>query len=344
MTSPAAALRARVVEVPRISAVPVLEPIDVSVLIVTWNSQAWIERCLAAIPTACGKLRYEVIVYDNASEDSSLETAQASTLEHKQVIRGGENRGFAAGMNEAMLRSSGRYVFLLNPDCELTPGAIEILVRYLQENGEVSAVAPILLGEDGQPQRDFQLRRFPTLKSLAADLLMVDELFPGNPASSHYRYRDLDITRPQPVEQPAAAALLIRRDACDEVGAFDERFFPAWFEDVDLCQRLWRAGLAIHVNPAAVATHHGGASLAHVRLEHFLSAWYRNLHHYAEKWFSPAQVEALRWLIISGMILRIGALSIGMSKAPGSRTSAIQAHVRALKEAFHRWDDESRSS
>ena len=98
------------------------------------------------------------------------------------------------------------------------------------------------------------------------------------------------------------------------------------------------------VQTCALPIYHGGASLAHVRLEHFLSAWYRNLHHYAEKWFSPAQVEALRWLIISGMILRIGALSMGMSRPNGSRSSAIQAHVRALKEAFHRWDDESRSS
>lgn len=338
MISAPATLRIPVESVPRISAVPATRPIDVSILVVTWNSESWIERCLTSIPAACGRLNFEVLVYDNASADGSRESVERSPIDEVQLIRGSVNSGFAAGMNEAMLRSRGRMVFFLNPDCELKRGAIETLVDYLEQRPEVAAVAPILIGDDGQPQRDFQLRRFPTLRSLAADLLMVDDLFPANRARSHYRYGDLDITRPQAVEQPAAAALLVRRDACDQVGAFDERFFPAWFEDVDLCQRLWRAGLPIHVNPAAVVTHHGGASLPHVGFEDFLSTWYRNLFHYAEKWFSTSHVEALRWLIITGMILRTGALSLGMS-APISRTTAIRAHLRVLKEAFHRWDE-----
>lgn len=336
--SSAPVLRPAIEPPPRLSPVPVEQQIDVSILIVTWNSEAWITRCLAALPAACGPLRYEVIVYDNASGDRSRQSAEASSIDRLQVIAGDQNRGFAAGMNQALDQARGTYVFLLNPDCELSPDAIPTLVDYLEGQPTVAAVAPLLIGEDGRPQREFQLRRFPTLKSFAADLLMVDELFPGNPASSHYRYRDLDITSPQPVDQPAAAALLVRRSACDDVGLFDERFFPAWFEDVDFCRRLWRAGYAIHVNPRAVATHHGGASLAHVRLEHFLSAWYRNLYHYAEKWFTPAQTEGLRWLVIAGMLLRIGAFSIGLSKAPVSRWVAIQAHVRVLKEAFDRWD------
>lgn len=336
--SSAPVLRPVVEPPPRISAVPVEQKIDVSILIVTWNSEAWITRCLAALPAACGDLCYEVIVYDNASADRSRQSAEASSIDRLRVIAGDQNRGFAAGMNQALAQARGTYVFFLNPDCELRPEAVSTLVDYLEGQPPVAAVAPLLLGEDGRPQREFQLRRFPTLKSFAADLLMVDELFPGNPASSHYRYRDLDITSPQPVDQPAAAALLVRRSACDDVGLFDERFFPAWFEDVDFCRRLWRAGYAIHVNPLAVATHHGGASLTQLRLEHFLSAWYRNLYHYAQKWFTPAQTEGLRWLVIAGMLLRIGAFSIGFSRPPVSRWVAIQAHVRVLKEAFDRWD------
>lgn len=330
--------------VPRIAAVPAVEPVDLSILIVTWNSEAWIGRCLSALPNAAGSLRYEAIVYDNASSDGSRDVAGNVSSNHTRVIRGERNGGFAAGMNEAIRQARGRYVFFLNPDCELQSGSLQTLVEYLEQQKEVAAVAPLLLGDDGLPQRDFQLRRFPTLKSFAADLLMVDELFPGNPASSRYRYRDLDITQPQPVEQPAAAALLIRREVFDRVGDLDERFFPAWFEDVDFCKRLWRSGFAIHVNPEAVATHHGGASLEHVRLEQFLSAWYRNLYHYAEKWFSPAQRETLRWLIIAGMLLRTGALAVGLSKVPGSRKVAIRAHLRVLKEAFHRWDAALQSS
>ncbi|MEO8216895.1 MAG: glycosyltransferase family 2 protein [Acidobacteriota bacterium] len=327
-----------------------------SVLIVTWNSERWISRCLAALPAACRALSkesrtasatsvsYEVIVHDNASGDGTLRSLEARRDETLTVIDSGINSGFAAGINSAARRANGRYLFCLNPDCEPTPGSIATLVSHLEANPPVGAAVPLLVGEDGLPQRDFQLRRFPTLTSLAADVLLYEELAPRNAVSARYHCRDLNIELSQDIEQPAGAALLLRRSLFDSVGELDEGFAPAWFEDVDYCRRLGNAGENIQLVPQARVTHRGGASLDHVTFSEFQAIWYRNLFRYATKWLRASEVEALRWMIIAGMFLRIGAVLIGLSGPAGKRLDASKGYLRIARDAFKRWDQNSPSS
>lgn len=327
-----------------VAAVPRAAPVDVSILVVTWNSEAWIARCLSSIPPACPGLRYEVIVYDNASSDATLRATGDAVCDQMEVVAGPENSGFAGGVNRAIERAKGRYVFILNPDCELSGMSVSRLVEYMDLEPLAAAAAPLLLDEDGSPQREFQLRRFPTLGSLAADILLFEKIAPSNRVTSSYRYRDLDISDVRAIEQPAAAALLLRRSVVDEVGAFDEGFTPAWFEDVDYCRRLAAAGHEIRLIPTATALHHGGASLAHVSFEEFSSAWYRNLFRYGTKWLPAAHVELLRWMIVAGMIVRSGAVLLGLIPTEDGRLAASRAYLRVAKEAFGRWAAPSRSS
>lgn len=318
------------------------EAVDVSILIVTWNSASWIGRCLRALPQACGELRYEVIVHDNASRDTTSSIVRAFDAPWLG-FESSENHGFAAGSNSALRRATGRFVFYLNPDCEPAPNSIAKLVDYLDHNSAASAAVPLLMDEQGIPQREFQLRRFPTLKSLAADILLLDHLFPSNQASFLYRYRDVDISRVQTIEQPAAAALMVRRDVLDRVGAFDEQFAPAWFEDVDFCKRLWTQGGAIHLVPDSVTTHRGGASLDHVPYDQFLGVWYRNLYLYAQKWLEPAEVQILRWTIVVGALIRAVATAVGLSSVRTSRFRAVRAYLQVSRDALRKWDDRSPS-
>ncbi|MGH9456765.1 MAG: glycosyltransferase family 2 protein [Thermoanaerobaculia bacterium] len=317
--------------------------LDVSVVIVTWNSAQWIERCLAALPAAAGGLAYEAVVWDNASEDATVERARRRADERTEVVRSPSNRGFAGAVNELLARTRGRLVFLLNPDCAPAPGSIAALAAYLERSDAAGAV-PMLVGDDGASQREFQLRRFPTLGSILADVLLFEKIHPSNRASGRYRYRDLDVSVPQPVEQPAAAAILLRRATLERIGPFDERFGPAWFEDVDYCRRIAEAGEEIHLVPDARVVHSGGSSLEVLGIERFLPLWYRNLYLYASKWMRPAEREAVRWGIIGGMLLRIAAASVGLHREKGSRRSEIRAYVRVLGDAWRRWDGTSRSS
>lgn len=329
-------------ERPAMRPVAPLRPLaEVSVIVVTWNSERWIRRCLDAIPASCDGLPTEVLIRDNASEDATLDRIRGTGI---RIFRSATNDGFAAGVNQAIGETSGRFVFLLNPDCELAPGSLRALVSFLDDHPEAAAAAPLLLDERGGSQREFQLRRLPTLASLAAQILLFDKLFPNNGITARYRYRDLDISKAQPVEQPAGAALLLRREVFDEVGPLDEQFSPAWFEDVDYCQRIARSGRSVWVVPQAGARHFGGASLEHVPFAQFVDVWYRNMWRYARKWLAPGKAETLRWAIIAGMILRLIVSLAGFAHPELGRWRAFAAYRAVLEKAWHRWDDSSRSS
>jgi GT2 family glycosyltransferase len=320
--------------------VAVPRPLDLSILIVTWNSERWIERCLRSIPAACEGLAYEVLVYDNASVDATVALIDGDA----RVIRSQRNDGFAIGTNKSYDESRGKYVFLLNPDCELAPRALTLLFQFLETHESIAAAVPLLEDESGDSQREFQFRRLPTLRTLAAEVLLVDKLFPRNRTTAHYRYRDLDLTEPGRIEQPAAAALLIRREVFDEVGPLDEQFSPAWFEDVDYCQRLARAKKDVYVVPAARVRHYGGASLDHMTFAGFTEIWYSNMWRYARKWLRPGESETLRWVIIGGMLLRCAAGLVGLRPVGIGRRDALQAYANVLKRAIDRWSHDSSPS
>ena len=314
---------------------------DLSIVIVTWNSERWIERCLQSLPPACVGLSYEVVIYDNASTDGTLALVPE---ESSRVIRSSSNVGFAAGTNYALAQARGRDVFLLNPDCFLEPRALTVLSEFLDRTPGAAAAAPLLVNDGGMSQREFQLRRLPTLRALAAEALLVDKMLPRNRATAHYRYQDLDLSRPQRIEQPAAAALLVRREVFDEIGPLDEQFSPAWFEDVDYCRRIAEAGKDLFVVPAAHARHAGGASLEHMSYGTFIDLWYRNMWRYARKWFSPGKAEALRWAVVVGMMLRWVAAFAGFRNGSSSRWEALRIYARVMRRALNRWDDSSASS
>ncbi|HXI14674.1 MAG TPA: glycosyltransferase family 2 protein [Thermoanaerobaculia bacterium] len=316
-------------------------PIDVSILIVTWNSAHWIASCLEALEGASGSRTTEVIVFDNASSDSSFSLASSAGNARLRAILSERNRGFAGGVNCARRESVGRYLLLLNPDCELDAGSIESLAAYLDLHEEVAAAVPLLRGEDGTPQREFQFRRLPTLGSTLAEVLLLDKIFPSNRTSASYRYRELDLTQVQQIEQPAAAAMMIRREVAETVGDLDEQFAPAWFEDVDFCMRLRNQGGTIHLVPSASGVHRTGSSLQYLEYGLFIEIWYLNLFRYARKWFSSGRVEVLRWAIIVGMALRIAVTVLGAGSGTVKRNTGIKSYCNVMKKAFSRWNDPS---
>ena len=107
------------------------------------------------------------------------------------------------------------------------------------------------------------------------------------------------------VDQPAAAALMVRRDAFDEVGGFDEQFYPAWYEDVDFCLRVKEKGWELYFAADAKFLHEGGYSAARMGAEDFLRSYYRNQLRYARKHFGLMSVAAVRASIAAGMVGRM---------------------------------------
>lgn len=298
------------------------DPTPVTVAIVSWNSRDDLKACLESLDP----VQHEVIVVDNDSSDGSAAMV-AERFPGVVLVRQPVNIGFGAAINLASYRARGRFLQLLNSDARACPGAIDRLAGFLDRHDDCGAVAGLLVDPSGEPQRGFNVRRFPTFGSFAVDFLLIDHIWPSNPISGRYLARDLDHGHVADIEQPAAAALMLRLEAFRRVGRMDERFYPAWFEDVDLCRRLKKAGWRIALEPAAVFEHKGGIAMRSLGLRAFSEAWYRNLLLYVRKHHGRLQHGLLRALLAVGMLERMA-----VSLARGDR-EARQIYASVLRYA-----------
>jgi N-acetylglucosaminyl-diphospho-decaprenol L-rhamnosyltransferase len=304
----------------------------ISAVIVNWNSGTLLEKCVSSIVKYGGGC--EILVVDNASADSSADfLSDAADL--VVLIRNDKNIGFAAAANKAWHRSTGGWILFLNPDTECLPDAVDRLAEPLIHEAGTWAAGGLLLDTSGIPQAGFNVRAFPSIGSVAADMLLLDELWPGNPWTRTYRMSEWDPRKVSDVCQPAAACLMASRRALEVLGGFDERFSPAWFEDVDLCRRIWKAGGRIRFEPRARFIHRGGYSLARMSREEFLAGFHTNQIRYFAKHHGKGAAERVRKLIVSGMLLRA---SLSLARRPGEGGTRVDGARAFWKTAgrFHR--------
>jgi N-acetylglucosaminyl-diphospho-decaprenol L-rhamnosyltransferase len=252
-------------------------------VIVTYNSEEVILSCLDALAEMAPDVVATVV--DNASTDRTVEQVRRRTVVNPRVklVANHENRGFAGAANQGFATTAGDPVLLLNPDVRLRTPLIP-MIEACQEHG---LAAGQLTGPDGRAQAGFTIRRFPTPASLAFELLGINRLWPGNPVNRRYRYLDQDLDLEGPVEQPAGAFLMTRRDVWEELGGLDEDFHPVWFEDVDFCRRAALAGYRIQYVPQVRAEHLGGHSIRKLPSGRKEVYWYVSLLTYGAKHFRP---------------------------------------------------------
>ncbi len=298
-----------------------------SAIVVTYNSAGRIGACLDALRNQVG---WQRIVVDNASQDDTIERAeQADPAAH--VVKNLQNLGFAAAANQGARLASGPILLFLNPDAIAQPGALNALASALEQDG-VAAVGGALSHSGGEVDRGFCIRRFPTMPSMAAEILLLNRLWPSNPLNRDYRCLDLDYAKPQEVDQPAGACLAVRREAWTSIGGFDERFFPVWFEDVDFCRRLRALNWKIFYSPSAGFLHSGGHSVSQLSIGDRQIFWYRNLLRYWRKHENRAAVASLRAIIALGMGLRSFATLVGSGPENTPRAEAMRAYARVVRE------------
>lgn len=220
-------------------------------------------------------------VVDNASVDGTLE--QVRRRPGVKLVTNRENRGFAGAANQGFRAAIGDSILLLNPDVQVRTSLVP-LIDACQEHG---LAAGQLTGPGGHAQAGFTIRRFPTAASLAFELLGINRLWAGNPVNRRYRYLDRDLNLEGPVEQPAGAFLMTRRDVWERLGGLDESFHPVWFEDVDFCRRAADAGYRIQYLPQVRAEHLGGHSVRKLPAASMEVYWYDSLLKYGAKHFRP---------------------------------------------------------
>jgi N-acetylglucosaminyl-diphospho-decaprenol L-rhamnosyltransferase len=235
---------------------------DLSVIIVTWNTRELLSKCLASLPAAVSGLSVETWVVDNASIDSTVEMVRAQYPEVR-VIANRENRGWAEGNNQALEQSEGRFLLLLNADTEPRPGSLATLVRFLEQHPDVGACGPMLLSGDGSIQGNG--RRFPTFWKEFLDVNGLRHLALGA-YSRRFGWGREDFEALSEVDEVTGACLLVRRQAVEQVGMLDERFFM-FYDEVDWCFRMKAAGWRVFYVPEAQVVHHVAASVRQVGFE-----------------------------------------------------------------------------
>jgi GT2 family glycosyltransferase len=244
-----------------------------------------------------------IVVVDNAfGEDAG--SSRAAISEHATVVRLGAPEGFAAANNRGVAVGDAPYVLLLNSDILAEPEAIESLARALRAAPAAVAagarlVDPVTLATQGE----YRPRPFPTLINFVVILLGIEELWPGNPVTRRYHGAQLDEDTVQVVDQPAAAALLVRRRDLEAVGGFDERFW-FWFEDSDLLLRLSALGPILYV-PQAAFRHLGGGTFSRWSKSEWIRSIHHGILHYADAHFSRIQRAVLGALVVAISLPRI---------------------------------------
>jgi GT2 family glycosyltransferase len=261
-------------------------------VIVTYNSGAHLAEAVAS----CQRFGVPVVIVDNASTDGTIFPNGVT------VLRNEANRGFAAAVNQGVRSHENSLTLLLNPDARLLTG-IEPLCDICVANRHTAA-AGLLVEADGSPQKGFSIRRLPTPAALAFEVLGINQLWPENPVNRRYRCAELDLNSRQRVEQPAGALFLFRRDDWEELGGFDERFFPVWFEDVDFAKRLLDRGGAIVLEPAVRAHHVGGHSVEKLPDSNRIRFWYGSLLRYVVHHFGPFTRRLVAGCVFFGLAAR----------------------------------------
>lgn len=304
--------------------------IDISIVIVTWNTKKIACECLDSLRQCQRDTAMEVIVVDNASSDGTPE-AIAEQYPEVKLIRNESNMGFARANNVGIRASSGRYVCLINSDVIVSDGCLQAMVRYMDQRRDVGVLGPRMRLADGTTGDSCM--RFPTVGNWFCRALALDTLFKRWGLFGGFLMREFRYDRIQDVDVLTGWFWMVRRQALDRAGLLDERFFM-YGEDIEWCKRFHEAGWKVVFYPDAEATHYCGASAANAPVRFYVEMQRANMQ-YVEMYHAwPGRIGF--WLA-SGLheILRIAAFGLVYLARPSERASA--AHKVGRSMACLRW-------
>lgn len=301
-----------------------------SIVVVSYNTRELLRRCLLSVmenphhlvvsdargqvpgdrcqgphhpipsPQPSSPIHTQVVVVDNASGDGSAEMV-AADFPTAELVKAESNLGFARATNVGLIRSHGAWLLLLNPDTEVVGDALVQMTEFLSSHPRAAAVGPALVYPDGKPQH--AAFRFPTLWMTFLDLFPLHHRLLDSALNG--RYRTPPDRRPFPVDHPLGAAIMIRREALEEVGLLDEAFFM-YCEEVDWSIRARQLGWEIYQLPSARVVHHVGQSTKQFREEMMVELW-RSRYLLYGKHYPKSFIRAHRVILRAGLARSIAA-------------------------------------
>ncbi len=316
---------------------------DFSVIVVSWNVRDLLRECLTSVvneqaatsseqPEATaaqpsrtrGAPTAEIIVVDNASADDTAAMVQAE-FPQVHLIVNAHNAGFAAANNQAIAQARGRFLFLLNPDAYLRPGALAGLARFLTARPEAAVVGPNVLNADGTWQA--ASFRFPTLWDLFCEAVFLSVLFPHSRLFARKEIGGFNRDCVREVDWVQGCALVIRREVWDAVGPFDEGYWM-YVEELDWCRRAKGLGYRVFFTPEAEVVHYGKRAVARARAA-ILPLGFRSHFRYFRKFDGRGVELAVRLITLLQMGLRAAVSAVMVIAKRGSERARWQENWRA---------------
>ncbi|MEK7581078.1 MAG: glycosyltransferase family 2 protein [Patescibacteria group bacterium] len=230
---------------------------DISVIIVSYNTRQLLSHCLNSIEEAKQNLKIEIFVVDNNSHDKTTQMVKKD-FRLVKLIANRENLGFSKANNIALKKARGKYILILNPDTTIDKNTLGTMFSYMEENTNVAMSTCRVQLINGQLDADCR-RRFPTPWRAFTHFSKLSKIFPGTKLFDSYRYGDIDRNSEHEIEACVGAFMFIRTKVLEKIGYFDEDYF-FYGEDLDLCYRFKMAGEKIFYTPRTKIIHYKGAS------------------------------------------------------------------------------------
>lgn len=236
--------------------------IDLSIIVVNYNTREFLRRCMNSIhENVSNKIKYEIIIVDNSSSDSSSQ--EILNLKNKipniRAILNKENVGFSKANNQGIkIAAKSRYVLFLNPDTVMQKDTLEKMIGFMDANTDAGATTCKVIMPDGQID-DASHRGFPTPWNALCHFIGLAKIFPKSKLFSEYNLGWMDLSKTHEIDVLAGAFMLVRRNAGGEVGWWDEDYF-FYGEDIEFCYQLKKKGWKIYYVPEVSILHYKGVS------------------------------------------------------------------------------------
>lgn len=306
---------------------------DISIVIVSWNTAKYLHECLTSLRMVDANLSIEFIVVDNASTDGSPEMVRTQFPEVR-LFESGANLGFAGGNNIGLKVATGKYICLINSDVNVPPDCLPKMHCYMEQQPTIGLLGPGWLQMDGRLHRSGM--RFPTLWHVFLRTLFLDSLFRGSRFFGGFLMKDFHFDRTTDIDVLNGWFWMARREALNQVGPLDERFFM-YGEDLDWCKRFHLAGWRVVFYPEATALHYGGASSKNAPARFLVEKQRANLQYWKKY---HGRISLFFYLLIGclGYAIRLMGWSVVYLTQRSSRHRAeieVQQYLKCLRWTFN---------
>ena len=267
---------------------------DLSIIIVSWNSQEKLRKNLEQLFNSSHNLDLEIFVVDNNSQDNTVEMIKQEFLQVK-LIENKENFGFAKANNQAIRKSKGDFVLLLNPDMLVQKNTLQKMFDWMKKNKQASVASCHLVNEKNKTIK--HIRNFPKFFDQVMIILKIPHIIPF--VLNNYICSDFDYNKSAKVDSVRGSFFMIKREMLDKIGGLDERYF-IWFEEVDFCKQVYENNGEVWYTNEAKCIDFIGQSFNLVKKNKKQKYFRNSMLNYFRKWHSKWEYLLLKffWKII----------------------------------------------